>query len=69
MKQKSKSALTTRREFLKGVAVAGATAAIATKSKSAAAETERPAKKQVAAQPKGYRETAHIRTYYDRARI
>jgi len=56
-----------RRRFLKGLAVAGGATAmvVATGTATAAPEVtlaSKPAKK-------GYHETSHIRTYYQKARI
>ncbi|MEJ2515624.1 MAG: twin-arginine translocation signal domain-containing protein [Gammaproteobacteria bacterium] len=57
-----------RREFLRGLAVAGgATAMVAVAGRSYAAPVEVKAPAKPAA--KGYHETPHIRTYYDKARI
>jgi len=61
--RKDDQTVSARRDFLKlstlGVAAAGAAAAIA------------PAKPAEAAEPEGsgYRETAHVRTYYETARF
>jgi hypothetical protein len=58
----------TRREFLKGLAVAGgATAMVAVTGRAYAEPTEPEAPAKPAA--KGYHETPHIRTYYQKARI
>ena len=58
----------TRREFLKGLAVAGgATAMVAVTGRAYAEPTESEAPAKPAA--KGYHETPHIRTYYQKARI
>jgi nitrous oxide reductase len=58
-----------RRRFLKGLAMAsGATAvAVATGTAVAAPQMDAPVSKPDTA--KGYHETPHIRTYYQRARI
>lgn len=70
MSQKAKSANKSRREFLlKGIAAVGGTATIVAAGKSVAAETpEIKAKPAAAASPRGYRETDHVRRYYDLAR-
>lgn len=58
----------TRREFLKGLAVAGGATAMVAVTGRAYAE---PTKPETPAKPaaKGYHETPHIRTYYQKARI
>ena len=60
-----------RRRFLRNMAaVSGAaTAAVATHGAIAAPDTESGASPAGQAEPQGYRETAHIRTYYDKARF
>jgi hypothetical protein len=56
-----------RRRFLKGLAVAGgATAMVVATGTAVAAPAVSPVSKPVA---KGYHETPHIRTYYQKARI
>jgi hypothetical protein len=56
-----------RRRFLKGLAVAGgATAMVVATGTAVAAPEVAPASKPEA---KGYHETPHIRTYYQKARI
>ncbi|MDF2152207.1 twin-arginine translocation signal domain-containing protein [Vibrio sp. CAU 1672] len=65
MKQDNKEINTSRRQLLKGLttaAVAGAVVAGTTKVASASESVE-PSKKDVKKQ--GYRETQHIRDYYD----
>ncbi|RRJ83961.1 twin-arginine translocation signal domain-containing protein [Aestuariirhabdus litorea] len=54
-----------RREFLKGVAVAGSAAAVVGASGTAAA-AEQPLEKQ---QSGRYRKSDHVKAYYDTARI
>ena len=58
-----KSETASRREFLTlaGGATLGGVAAVATPEKSAAAKTDQTA------QRSGYRETAHVRTFYELA--
>jgi hypothetical protein len=71
MKHGSKSADKGRREFLvKGIAAVGGAATLVAAGTSGAAETPKAGAKPAAATPraKGYRETEHIRRYYDLAR-
>ncbi|UCE88416.1 MAG: formate dehydrogenase [Pseudomonadota bacterium] len=67
----AKVSRSSRRRFLRNMAaVSGAaTAAVATHGAIAAPDTEPGASSAPAAQPQGYRETAHIRAYYDKARF
>lgn len=59
-----------RRDFLKLAAAAGGAFAVGGVASGALAEPERENAQPVSAKPKqGYRETAHIRTYYEKARI
>lgn len=68
MSRKSRTYTDDRRTFLKTLAAAGgAAAAITMTGQSASAATEADTSSG-AAEPKGYRETAHIRTYYRTAR-
>lgn len=69
MSLKAKVETNGRRRFLKGIAMAsGATAvAMATGNAVAAPMVEAPVSKPETS--KGYHETPHIRTYYQRARI
>jgi hypothetical protein len=69
MSLKAKVETNGRRRFLKGLAMAsGATAvAVATGTAVAAPQMDAPVSKPETA--KGYHETPHIRTYYQRARI
>lgn len=58
-----------RRQFLRGVAVIGGVAGVSALTGQAFGETEEP---ETGAQPvpgKGYQESDHIRTYYDKARL
>ena len=66
----SKSLRTGRRRFLKGVAVSGGGAVLAGMAASGQAALE-PESKQVETKPEsqGYRETAHVREYYAKARF
>jgi len=66
MSQKSKKS---RREFLKGAVAAGGAAAVVVSTGSTAAITsEKVAVANPIEQEKGYRETQHIRDYYNTAR-
>ena len=69
MSLKAKVETNGRRRFLKGLAMAsGATAVVvATGTAVAAPQMDAPVSKPETA--KGYHETPHIRTYYQRARI
>jgi cell division ATPase FtsA len=66
----SKSLRTGRRKFLKGVAVTGGGAVLAGVAASSQAALE-PQEKQGESRPEsqGYRETAHVREYYAKARF
>lgn len=66
----SKSLRTGRRQFLKGAAVSGGGAVLAGMAVSSQAALE-PEEKQGESQlkPEGYRETAHVREYYAKARF
>lgn len=69
MSRKSRTYTEDRRTFLKTLAVAGgAAAAVTMTGQSASASTEADSSPG-AAKPEGYRETAHIRTYYRTARL
>ncbi len=66
MSQKSKKS---RREFLKGAVAAGGAAAVVVSAGSTAAITsEKVAVANPIEKEKGYRETQHIRDYYNSAR-
>jgi nitrous oxide reductase len=72
MSHRAKSANNSRRDFLlKGVVAVGGAATLAAVGKSGAVEKSEVKPKLAAAapQPKGYRETPHIREYYHRARF
>ena len=72
MSYRAKSANKSRRDFLlKGIAAVGGAATLVAAGKSGAIEPPEVKAKPAAAAPqvKGYRETAHIREYYDRARF
>jgi len=57
----------TRRSFLRDLAAVGGVAAVAG---SAGADVAAPSTASVTAdRPRGYRETAHVKKYYDKARI
>jgi len=66
----SKSLRTGRRQFLKGVAVSGGSAVLAGMAAGSQAAPE-PQEKQGESKlkPQGYRETAHVREYYAKARF
>lgn len=66
----SNSLPTGRRQFLKGVAVTGGGAVLAGLAAGGQAALE-PREKQGESAPKsqGYRETAHVREYYAKARF
>ena len=66
----SKSLRTGRRQFLKGAAVSGGGAVLAGMAANSQAGLE-PEEKQGESQlkPEGYRETAHVREYYAKARF
>lgn len=69
MSRKSRTSNDGRRRFLKTLAAAGgAAAAVTMTGQSASASTETDASSG-AAKPRGYQETAHIRTYYRKARL
>ena len=59
---------TNRRDFLGGLAAAGGVAVVAATSSSASAETA-PGERPETSERKGYRVTAHVAKYYDKARI
>ena len=66
MKQKSNKS---RREFIKGaVAAGGAAAVVAATGTSAAVESEVVETASLDKKAKGYKETQHIRDYYNSAR-
>ena len=68
MSRKSRTYTDDRRTFLKTLAAAGgAAAAITMTGQSASAATEADTSSG-ADEPRGYRETAHIQTYYRTAR-
>ena len=71
MSVKKKGAVTDRRGFLKGVAVAGgaaAASAMVTETANAGMASQRAASKEKE-QPKGYHLTPHILDYYEKARF
>lgn len=71
MSVKKNGAVTSRRGFLKGVAVAGGTAAasvVVTKTATAGVSSGRVPSKEKE-QPKGYHVTPHILDYYEKARF
>jgi len=68
MSRKSRTYTDDRRTFLKTLAAAGGATAVTLASRSAFASPEADASIE-AAKPRGYRETAHISTYYRTARL
>ena len=58
-----------RRDFLKGVAVAGGAAALAAVGQPAVAGEQQAAATDSPAPSKGYQVTAHVKAYYDSLRI
>lgn len=70
MSQHKQSEKLSRRGFLKSAAVAGGAAGVATLGSQVQANREDDAPAEQAAPPsKGYRETAHVREYYAKARF
>lgn len=70
MSRKSDSVQKDRRKFLKGVAVAGGAATAVVMANGAVADaTEDEQPVEASAKRKGYEETPHVRTYYDKARF
>jgi len=68
MKQRESNPSATRRAFLKGAAAVATGAAAGAVATGAAARTPAAAAA-TDAQPRNYRETAHIRAYYQAARF
>lgn len=70
MSDQQQSEKLSRRAFLKSAAVAGGAATVTTLGSQvqASAEDQSPAEQQ-ASPTRGYRETPHIRQYYDKARF
>ena len=67
---RSKSLRTGRRQFLKGVAVSGGGAVLAGMATGSQAEPDTQEKQgEAKLKPQGYRETAHVREYYAKARF
>ncbi|WP_428772458.1 twin-arginine translocation signal domain-containing protein [Vibrio sp.] len=56
---------TSRRELLKGLTTAAVAGAIASGTSSVASASETEEKKPIINNQQGYRETQHIRDYYD----
>lgn len=71
MSKRSKDVQKGRRSFLKGVAAAGGAATVAAAAGGAAVVSSGRDEAQAAPAPasRGYRETEHIRQYYDKARF
>jgi hypothetical protein len=60
---------TNRRKFLRDVAAAGGLAVVAGSTGAVVAATAESPKPQQKNRPTGYRVTAHVSKYYDKARI
>jgi hypothetical protein len=69
MSRKSQTHAADRRAFLKTLATAGGAAAVVTAAGQSAAASTDTDTSSGDAKPKGYQETAHIRTYYRTARL
>lgn len=70
MRRQPLTSAANRREFLKLAAAAGGALAVTGVVKDALAESEPADTPAISPKPKqGYRETAHIRAYYEKARI
>lgn len=70
MSQHKQSEELSRRRFLKSAAAAGGAAGVATLGSQVQASGDEPGPAKKAASPsRGYRETAHIREYYAKARF
>lgn len=59
----------TRRSFLRDLAAVGGVAAVAGSAGADVGAAATPAAAVADAKPKGYRATAHVKKYYDKARI
>lgn len=70
MSQQKQSEKLSRRSFLKSAAVAGGAAGVATLgSQVQSSVDEQPIAEKAETRSKGYRETAHVREYYAKARF
>jgi hypothetical protein len=69
MKRDPGETRTQRRSFLRNVAAAGGLAAVASTAGPVASATSTPAATPAKPRNKGYRVTAHVSKYYDKARI
>ena len=69
MSRKSRTYTDDRRTFLKTLAAAGGAAAAVTVAGQSASASTAAHTSSGEAKPKGYRETAHIQTYYRKARL
>ncbi len=69
MRSKAKPTRTSRREFLKGAAVMGSAATLAVVARGGEAAQQEAEQPVAAPDKQGYRETPHIRQYYDKARM
>ena len=69
MNRKSRSYTDDRRTFLKTLAAAGGAAAAVTMTGQSASAATATNTSSGADEPRGYRETAHIQTYYRTARL
>lgn len=70
MSERRKVADSSRRNFLKGVAVAGGAAAVTAGARAAVeADTDTDEEQSQASASRGYRVTPHIAKYYEKARF
>ncbi len=69
MSDKHDSTTLTRRGFLRSAAAVGGAAAAAALSQGAMAETSAEPEVENQPKPQGYRPTAHVLTYYEKARF
>ncbi len=69
MSEKTSTKRIERRRFLGAVAAVGATAAVGAASAASATEEEAAPSPELERSQEGYRETAHIRRYYETARL
>lgn len=69
-RNKEQETIQSRRRFLKGLAVAGGSAALAATASAAATDVEEKADvaESTSSKQSGYRETDHVRAYYRTAR-
>lgn len=69
MSEKTSTKRIERRRFLGAVAAVGATAAVGAASAASVTEEEAAPSPELELSQEGYRETAHIRRYYETARL